>query len=340
MEDIYFISENDTDKTHTAGAGADLSDAELLDAYSRMVSEVAARVSPAVVKIDVELQQHRLAPGRQPHSAGSGSGFIFTPDGFILTNSHVVNKARKITGSLIDGRVCRAQLIGDDPATDLAVLRIDAPHLTTVDFADTNRLRVGQVAIAIGNPYGFQYTVTTGVVSALGRSLRSQSGRLIDDIIQTDAALNPGNSGGPLVDSRGRVIGVNTAIILPAQGICFAIAANTAVFIAGQLIQHGKVRRGWIGIAGQNVRIHPRMQRFHELETGSGVLIVNVEPGSPAHKAGLRERDVVVRFAHEPIAGIDDLHKLLTKNPAGASYPLEVIRQNRMHTVQITPLEA
>jgi S1-C subfamily serine protease len=313
-------------------------DAGLLDEYSRTVVGAVERVAPSVVNIDIK---QRVAGRRGPREiGGSGSGFIIAPDGFILTNSHVVHAAAQIAVNLPDGREYPAQLVGDDPDTDLAVIRIDAPQLTHVRLADSENLRVGQVVIAIGNPLGFQASVTAGVISALGRSMHSQSGRLIDNIIQTDAALNPGNSGGPLVNSAGEVIGVNTAMIRPAQGICFAIASNTAKFVAGWLIRDGKIRRGYIGVAGQNVRIHRRIVRYYNLPSETGVLVVSVEKESPAEKAGLREGDVIVAFNNQTIGSIHDLHKILVGEQIGVTANLLIIRHTEKLELPILPAES
>src|SRR5436309_1921144 len=312
------------------------SDIALLDEYSRAVVSAVERVALAVVNIEV--QQRSKKQSRD--IAGNGSGFVITPDGFILTNSHVVHGAARIGVNLSDGRDYRGQLIGDDPETDLAVIRIDAPQLVHVRLADSESLRVGQVAIAIGNPLGFQASVTAGVISALGRSMYSQSGRLIDNIIQTDAALNPGNSGGPLVDSAGEVIGVNTAMIRPAQGICFAIASNTARLVAGWLIRDGRIRRSYIGVAGQNVPLHRRVVRFYNLPLETGVLVVSVEKASPAERAGLREGDLIVAFNERPIGTIHDLHKILVGDQICVPAKLVVIRHAEKLVLPILPAES
>jgi S1-C subfamily serine protease len=319
-----------------------IDDLQLLDAYSKAVTTAAEKISPSVVNIEVyHPQTHRNRNSRLPQeSSGNGSGFVITPDGYILTNSHVVHDAARVEVTLSDGRHFNAELIGDDPDTDLAVVRIDGPRLIPVTLGDSQTIKVGQLVIAIGNPYGFQYTVTAGVVSALGRSLRSQSGRLIDSVIQTDAALNPGNSGGPLINSRGEVIGVNTAIILPAQGICFATSINTAKFVVAALIQSGKVTRGYIGIAGQNVPLHRRLVRFHDLPVESGVLVVGLDADSPARKAGLIQGDVITGFSDRSIAGIDDLHKLLTEDYIGVSTHLDIIRGTEKRRITVVPQPA
>ncbi len=316
------------------------SDLTLLDAYSRAVIAAVERVSPSVVNVEVHQAAGRTRTGEPRERRGGGSGFIFTPDGLILTNSHVVHHAVRVDVALSDGRRVPAHTIGDDPATDLAVIRIDAGGLQAVALGDSKQLRPGQLAIAIGNPYGFQSTVTAGVVSALGRSLRSYSGRLIEDVIQTDAALNPGNSGGPLVDSEGRVIGVNTATILPAQGICFAIGINTAKFVASRLLRDGRIRRSWIGVSAQTVPIHRRVVRFYNLSQETGVVVLGVEEQSPARTAGLREGDVIVALDEKAVAGVDDLHRLLTDAQVGARCVLTVIRHTERLLLPIVPQEA
>ncbi|HSF59864.1 MAG TPA: trypsin-like peptidase domain-containing protein [Candidatus Binatia bacterium] len=319
------------------------SDDGLLDAYSAAVTAAAEKVSPSVVNIEVRQSLDGRSPaaaGQPMERHGSGSGFVFTPDGFILTNSHVVHRATQLGVTLSDGRSFEARLIGEDPDTDLAVIRINGDHLLPAMLGDSKSIRVGQLVVAIGNPFGFQCTVTAGVISALGRSLRSQSGRLIDDVIQTDAALNPGNSGGPLVTSRGEVIGVNTAVILPAQGLCFATAIDTAKFVAGLLIRDGKIRRGQIGVAGQNVVLHRRQVLLHNLAVSSGVLVVSLEPNGPAQRAGLREGDVVVGYGSRPVASIDDLHRLLTEEQVGVKVGLTVLRGNEKAILDVVPEES
>lgn len=313
-------------------------DSELLDAYSRAVVTAAERVSPSVVKIDVTQRVNTRRGEREAH--GGGSGFIFTPDGLILTNSHVVHGATRIEVSLNDGRQFLASTIGDDPATDLAVIRIDSPGLIAVPLGDSQQLRVGQLVIAIGNPFGFQYTVTAGVVGALGRSLRSQSGRLIDDVIQTDAALNPGNSGGPLVTSDGRVVGVNTATIMMAQGLCFAIGINTAKFVASRLLRDGRIRRSYIGVVAQNTPLHRRLVRFHDLQLETGVVVLSVENDSPAQKAGVREGDVIIALNGKPVGGIDDLHRLLSDLPAQVQAALMLLRRTERLTLPLVPADS
>jgi S1-C subfamily serine protease len=312
---------------------------EIFDAYSRTVVGVSERVSPSVVKIEIE-QKGRNVRGRQlPNQSGSGSGFIFTPDGFILTNSHVVHNAHKINVVMQNGNRFIADLVGDDPDTDLAVIRINAPDIISTKLGASNRLKVGQLAIAIGNPFGFQTTVTAGVVSALGRSLRANSGRLIDDIVQTDAALNPGNSGGPLVNSLGEVIGVNTATIMSAQGLCFAIAIDTAKFVAARLIRDGKIRRSFIGLAGQNVPIPRQFVRYYNLPNDNGILVISMDNESPAKLAGLQEGDTIINFGGEKVEGIDELHRLLSDEKVGIKQTITVIRRTEKLELEITPLE-
>ena len=297
----------------------------LLDAYSQAVTAAARRVSPSVVNIEV--RRRKLAPWGAREAGGSGSGFIFTSNGYILTNSHVVHQAAAIDVALTDGARFEAEVVGDDPHTDLAVVRVNARGLTPAVLGDSQGLAPGQLVVAIGNPLGFQATVTAGVVSALGRTLRSSTGRLVDNVIQTDAALNPGNSGGPLLDSRGEVIGVNTAIILPAQGICFAIPVNTAKFVAGELIKHGKIRRGYLGIAGQDA-------------AGRGLRVIGLQENGPAERAGVKEGDLVVAFAGKRLSGIDDLHSALTEGLIGVRSEVTVLREGEKHVLGIVAAEA
>ena len=330
------------DAAETSTRVAPPPDENPLDAYSRAVTHAVDVVGPSVVAIEVR-RPARPADSRRGRprgsEGGSGSGFVFTPDGFILTNSHVVHGAESIDVSLSEGGRRRADLIGDDPETDLAVIRIEAPQLVPARLGDSRRVRVGQLVVAIGNPYGFQATVTAGVVSALGRSLRAASGRLIDNVIQTDAALNPGNSGGPLVNADGDVIGVNSAMILPAQGICFAIAVNTVSLVAAQLMRHGRVRRSRIGIGGETVPLPRRMARFHRLPVESGVRVLNVQEGSPAARAGVETGDVIVAFADRPVGDIDDLQSELTERVAGVPRTLTVLRGVERQVLEVVPAE-
>jgi len=304
-------------------------DSELLDAYSHAVTSAVDAVGPAVVRVEVE--------------RGGGSGVVFTPDGLILTNNHVVEKHAKVSVVLPGGRAMRADVVGRDADTDLAVIRaaVDAGEsLPWARFGDSRAIRVGQIAIAIGNPYGFHHSVTAGVVSALGRSLRAQTGRLMDDIIQTDAALNPGNSGGPLVTTRGEVIGINTAMILPAHGLCFAIASNTAHFVAAKLIRDGRIRRSYIGVAGQNVPIPRALAREHQIAVTSGVFIVSVEANSPAATAGLRDGDVIIACADHVVSGIDEIHRHLGEDRIGSPTTFTILRRGERRRVTIIPAES
>src|SRR6266849_4668061 len=346
-QEIELLSDERFESADAPTAKADLAHWEppedLMDAYSRAVITAAEKVSPSVVYIEVQqpVRSRRGNAPRMPQEArGSGSGFIFTPDDFILTNSHVVHGAKRIEVTVSDGHKHQADLIGDDPDTDLAVIRINAPNLVPAHLGEAHKIRMGQLVVAIGNPYGFQYSVTAGVVSALGRSLRAQSGRLMDAVIQTDAALNPGNSGGPLVNSRGEVIGVNTAMIMPAQGISFATSIDTAKFVAGRLIRDGKVSRSYIGLAGQNVPLPRRIVRYYNLDVESGIFVVSFEGQSPARNAGLREGDIIIGFDDHPTAGIDDLHKLLSEDRIGHKSPLEVIRGTERLSLDVVPEES
>jgi S1-C subfamily serine protease len=303
---------------------------ESVDPYSATVTAVVDRVAPSVVGIEVRSNGRRM---------GSGSGFIATPDGFVITNSHVVHGAREIEVALLDGRRDRALLVGDDPDSDLAIVRIGAGDLHAAEIGDSSAIKVGQLVVALGNPFGLQCTVTAGVVSALGRTLRAQSGRLMDTIIQTDAALNPGNSGGPLVDAQGRVVGVNTAVVAGGQGICFAIAANTATRIAGILIRDGKVTRSYIGIAGADVAVPRYLQRLHTLAQTRGILVHGVEETSPAARAGIEEGDVVLAIGEQPVEGVDALHKVLAELRPDTLTTVTLLRRNQLETRAIVPSE-
>jgi S1-C subfamily serine protease len=298
---------------------------DLLDAYSRAVTEAVDIVGPAVVRIELK--------------TGGGSGVVFTPDGLILTNCHVVRRANHPRVTLTDGRSLDGDVIGLDADTDLAVVRVSGGDVPWARFGDSRAIRVGQVAVAIGNPYGFHHSVTSGVVSALGRSLRAESGRLMDDVIQTDAALNPGNSGGPLVNTRGEVIGINTATILPAQGLCFAIASNTARFVAARLIRDGRIRRSYLGVAGQTVSVPRAIARANQMAVVSGALVASVEPDSPAAVAGLGEGDVIVACDEEPVTGVDDLHRALSEERIGRPTRLTVLRRGERRRLTASPSE-
>lgn len=313
----------------------------VLDAYSAAVVNVAENVSPSVVNIALEKEITSQGPdGQRVYTVpGGGSGVIIAPDGYILSNSHVVHGARHLDVTLADGRTLPARVIGDDPATDLAIIQTTVGGLPAAQLGDSDSLKPGQLVIAIGNPLGFQATVTAGVVSALGRSLRSSSGRLIENVIQTDAALNPGNSGGPLVDSRGRVVGINTAIIQGAQGICFAVPVNTARWVAGLLINEGRVRRAYLGVTAENRPVHVRVAREHGLPAPVAVGIVAVEDGSPAAAAGLAPRDVITHLDDTPLGGVDDLQRYLGRAELGSTVSLRLLRRYAPMEIEVT-LEA
>ena len=335
MNGLDFLSNENDQETEEKILGQEISDENIFDAYSLAVTKAVETVSPAVVNINI----FTAGKDKQNQRRGSGSGFIFTPDGFILTNSHVVNKAKQIEVVLSDGRKFNADLIGNDPDTDLAVIRIDSTGITPASLGDSSKIKIGQLVIAIGNPYGFQASVTAGVVSALGRSLRANTGRLIDNVIQTDAALNPGNSGGPLVNSKGEVIGVNTAAILPAQNICFATAINTAKFIAAKLIKDGKIKRSYIGIAGQDAPIHRRIVYHYSLPSDKSIMVISIEKNSPAEKALVQTGDKIISFNSTPVTGIDDLHKMLTETQVGVKTDIKVLRGTEILDLQIIPQE-
>ncbi len=319
-------------------AGVVPGDAELLDAYSQTVTRVAKRVGPATAKVDVRRSPGGpSAPGPRG-DGGSGSGFLFTPDGLIVTNSHVVAGARRIEVTLPGGETQSARVVGADPHTDIALLSISGHDLPFAQFGSSRSLEVGSIAVAIGNPFGFAWTVTAGVVSALGRSLRTESGRLVDDVVQTDAALNPGNSGGPLVGSDGRVIGVNTAIFLRSQGICFAIAVDTAQWVALELLKNGRVRRGYLGIGVQTAPVATRLVRSLGLSQTTGAFVTLVEGSGPAAAAGMRDGDIIVELGGRPITGVDDLHRVLTEEADGRAVEVRVLRGVSLQRFEVRPV--
>ena len=323
------------------------SDAELLDAYSSAVVGAVERVGPSVAHLAVWAPSAGPARGRnrvttdgQPSPSGTGSGFVFTPDGFMLTNSHVVERATRVRATFADGSSYDAHVVGKDPDTDLAVLRVHATSLVAAALGDSRLLRAGQLVIAIGNPLGFASTVTSGIVSALGRTMRSQSGRLIDAVIQTDAALNPGSSGGPLVDSRGRVVGINTAVIAGAQGICFAVPISTAHVVIPQLIAEGRVRRAWLGIAGQTVQLSRRRVQLSHLSAASAVLVTETTSRGPADRAGIRPRDIIISLGGSVVTAVDDLQRLLTRDHIGRATTVALLRDGAQIELTVTPAES
>jgi S1-C subfamily serine protease len=338
-QDIHWVLSIDREDLPSGNGGSrnrdQDSDRELLDAYSRAVTNVVETVGPSVVAINIKQRRAASRSGGE----GSGSGVIITPDGFVLTNNHVVENSDALEVSLTDGRTFPAQIIGTDPATDLSVIRISDGSLPTSELGDSDLLKVGQLVIAIGNPLGFQSTVSAGVVSAVGRSLRSQAGRLIDGVIQTDVALNPGNSGGPLVDSRGRVIGINTAMIYMAQGISFAIPINTARWVVTELVMHGKVRRAYLGIGAQIRPVNRRIQHNLALDTPTVVEVVTVETNGPAERAGLERGDCIFSLNETQVATVDDLHRLLSKWPPATPLTVKLLRSGRVENYRITPRE-
>jgi S1-C subfamily serine protease len=326
---LHFIGDEAGAPRTPDSSDADKTEHEALDAYSNVVVQVAEQLRPAVVNL-------RAGPGRRQ---GSGSGILFTPDGFLLTNDHVVHGNDRVRVRLGDGQELPGRVVGNDPWTDLAVVQAEGASLPHGKLGDSNRLRVGQLVVAIGSPFGFESTVTAGVVSALGRTLRSITGALVDNVIQTDAALNPGNSGGPLVNSRGEVIGINTAIIAPAQGICFAIPINMAKHVLPQLMKHGKVTRGYLGIHGRPVPVPRHLARQYGLEQANAVEVISVEENGPADQAGLQEEDLIISFGDQPVTSIDDLHKLLLQMPIGIPTGMVLLRGDRRRERMVLPVD-
>ena len=344
---LQLVSNSVSAPDQTADTRSVSSNEELLDAYSRVVVDAVERVGPAVAHLEVWTadgasrgRKRRSNAGGQQIPSGTGSGFVFTPDGFMLTNSHVIERAMRIRATFADGTAYDAHVVGIDPETDLAVLRVHATSVVAAHLGDSSRLRAGQVVIAIGNPLGFASTVTSGVVSALGRTMRSNSGRLIDAVIQTDAALNPGNSGGPLVDSRGMVVGINTAVIAGAQGICFAIPVNTAHIVIPQLIRDGHVRRGWIGVSGQTIQLSRRRVQLNHLHAAGATLVTEIVAGAPASKGGLRAGDIIIALDGSAVGGVDDLQRMLTAESIGRPMEVAVLRTGQRLDLTITPSEA
>jgi len=311
----------------------------LLDAYSTAVVDAVERVGPSVAHLSVWAPANRGRRGTGAEPSGSGSGFVFTPDGFMLTNAHVAERATRITATFPDGSSHDAHLVGADADTDLAILRVHGSFPQPATLGDSSRLRAGQLVIAIGNPLGFSSTVTSGIVSALGRTMRSQSGRLIDAVIQTDAALNPGSSGGPLVDSRGQVVGINTAVIAGAQGICFAVPVSTAHFVIPQLLGEGRVRRGWIGIAGQTITLSRRRVQVNHLSAASAVLVTDVVPKGPAHQGGLKPRDIILSVNDVVVTGIDDMQRVLTRESIDRPTRMLILRDGEVQPLWVSPIE-
>ena len=312
---------------------------EIMDAYSKAVIGATEKVSPSVVQIKVKTRVQPQSSNVPQKGQGGGSGFIISTDGYIVTNNHVINTAIDIDIVLQDGRIFKPMIKGTDPATDIAVLKIDADKLSCISFGDSSMLRVGQLVVAIGNPYGFQYTVTAGVVSALGRSLRSQSGRLIDNVIQTDAALNPGNSGGPLVNSEGEVVGINTAIIKTAQGLCFAVAANLAQYVVGKLIIHGKVKRAYLGIIAQTINLAPLQKSETNFEQNTAVMVQTVDKVTIKGNSQLEARDIIISLENNKVLNIDDLHSMLDEEMIGQNIALEIIRNGKKKKIEVVPAE-
>src|SRR5215470_7179847 len=328
---LDFLSSSDVEDIGGAAVPS-APDTEILDAYSHAVTSVADAVGPAVVRVEVHNKNRR--PG------GVGSGVVIAPDGLVLTNCHVVEGAKDVRLPDAEGRLMEARRLGEDPDTDLALLRAGSVRdLPSAFLGDSKKLKRGQLVVAIGNPLGFESTVTAGVISALGRSLRSRTGRLIEDVIQTDAALNPGNSGGPLVSSRGEVVGINTAVIMGAQGICFAVASNTAQFVLSELIQHGRVRRSYIGVSAQTTAVPRRHARVAEIENSTGAMITGLESNGPAALAGLMSLDTIVRADGVPVTGVDDLIRLLNGDRIGRPIAIDVLRRGTLRRFDVTPLE-